>query len=146
MMMLIEIALVLGGLALAARYVFRGSRDADRTTITNRRVEAYMTTIRRENSNAELAAMTDLELRDILLSGARNLKIDRERRVWVIAGAAALALVAAVVIATEEGIRGFGIAALVGALAIYGINEYLSRRIREPLRRLGIDAERLRVE
>lgn len=146
MMLLIEIALVLLGLGLAARWIFGGRAAADRETVTRRRVDAYMATIRRDSPSDELAQMSDLELRDILLSGARNIRIDRERRVWVIAGTGVLALIAAIVIASEEGVRGFGIALLVGAVAIYGINEYLSRRIREPLRRLGIDTERLRVE
>ena len=53
---------------------------------------------------------------------------------------------AAILIATEEGTRGFGIAVVVGAVVLYGLNEYLGRRMRAPLEARGLDAERLRVE
>ncbi|WP_127753709.1 hypothetical protein [Devosia sp. 1566] len=59
---------------------------------------------------------------------------------------AAVALFCAIVAASQDGLRGFAIAIVVGALAVYGLNEFLSRRMREPLERHGIDVERLRVE
>ena len=41
---------------------------------------------------------------------------------------------------------GFGIAIVIDALVLYGLNEFLGRRMREPLTARGIDVERLRVE
>lgn len=135
--------LLIGGIV---SYFTRKGRDAEREAVTERRVEAYIETIRRERTNVELTAMTDIELRDLLLSGARNLRIQAERRAYLLFGGTVAALLAAVIVATEDGMRGFGIAVLVGAVVLYGINEFLGRRMREPLEAKGVDVERLRVE
>ena len=124
----------------------RSRHSSERDDVTARRVEAYMATIRREGKNPELAAMSDAELRDLLLSGARNLRIDNERRMLVLAGGAVVGVLAAVMVATQDGLRGFGIALVVAAIVLYGLNEILVRRSREPLLVRGIDVERLRVE
>lgn len=146
MLALIEVAALAVVALLAAGIFMRRRRSGDRDSVMERRVEAYMQTIRREASNPELAAMTDIELRDLLLSGARNLRIDAERRSYVLWGAGGIAVVAAIIVATQDGWRGFGIALVLAAIVIYGIGEYLSRRMREPLVARGIDVERLRVE
>lgn len=146
MFILVEILaalLIIGGVVT---YFVRNRRDAERESVTERRVDAYIETIRRERKNPELTAMSDTELRDLLLSGARNLRIQAERRVYLLFGGTIAALLAAVIVATEDGMRGFGIAILVGAMVLYGINEFLGRRAREPLEAKGIDVERLRVE
>jgi hypothetical protein len=146
MFILVEILaalLIVGGIV---SYFLRNKRDAEREAVTERRVDAYIETIRRERKNPELSAMSDSELRDLLLSGARNLRIQAERRVYLLFGGTIAALLAAVIVATEDGMRGFGIAILIGAMALYGINEFLGRRMREPLEAKGIDVERLRVE
>lgn len=146
MVVLLEIALVLALIGIVGSYFFRGRRDAERQQVIERRVEAYMQTIRREGSNSELAAMGDLELKDLLLSSARNLRVRAERKWYILIGGGAAAVLAAIAIGTEEGTRGFGIVLLVAALALYGINEFLGRRMRAPLVARGIDVERLRVE
>ncbi|WP_417308203.1 hypothetical protein, partial [Devosia sp.] len=106
----------------------------------------YMQTIRREGTNADLVAMSDLELRDLLMSSARNLKVQSDRK-WLLLMAGGMAcFFAAIMVATAEGTRGFGLALLAGAVVLYGINEFAGRRIREPLIARGIDTERLRVE
>ena len=146
MFILVEIVaalLLIGGIA---SYFLRKRKDAEREAVTERRVEAYIETIRRERTNTELTAMNDVELRDLLLSGARNLRIQSERRLYLLFGGTIAALLAAVIVATEDGLRGFGIAILVGAMVLYGINEFLGRRMREPLEAKGVDVERLRVE
>ena len=146
MFILVEILaalLIIGGVVT---YVLRNRRDAEREAVTERRVDAYIETIRRERKSPELSAMSDTELRDLLLSGARNLRIQAERKVYLLFGGTIAALLAAVIVSTEDGMRGFGIALLIGAMALYGINEFLGRRMREPLEAKGIDVERLRVE
>jgi hypothetical protein len=105
-----------------------------------------METIRREGSNPELSAMSDTELRDLLLSSAHNLKVQRDRRLYLLFGGVVVALIGAILVATEDGYRGFGVALLVGAMVLYGINEFLGRQMIAPLERKGIDVERLRVE
>jgi hypothetical protein len=146
MVVLLEVALALGLVGLVVSYFFRGRRDAERQDVIERRVEAYMQTIRREGGNGELARMGDLELRDLLLSAARNLRIQAERRWYILLGGAAAAVLAAIAVGTEEGTRGFGIVLVVAAVVLYGLNEFLGRRMREPLAARGIDVERLRVE
>lgn len=146
MLILVEIAAALLLVGGVISYFMRNKRDSEREAVTERRVEAYIETIRRERSNSALNEMSDSELRDLLLSGARNLRIQAERRLYLLFGGTIAALFAAIVVATEDGMRGFGIAILVGAMVLYGLNEFLARRMREPLEAKGIDVERLRVE
>lgn len=145
-MWLIQIALLLlligGGWTLLTRARVTKEREA----LTMRRVDAYIETIRRERRNAELVAMSDSELRDLLHAGARNFRVASQRRGWIVLGVGAVTLFSAIAIASQDGWRGFGIAMVVGALAAYGLNEFLLRRARAPLEKRGIDVERLTVE
>ncbi|HTN61244.1 MAG TPA: hypothetical protein VL147_06765 [Devosia sp.] len=143
---LIELALVLllvgGGWTLFSR----GKRSDRRDSLTMRRVDAYIETIRRERTNATLAAMSDSELRDLLHSGARNLRIAGERKAWTLLGVAGAGVFAAIVASTQDGMRGFAIAAVIAAVVVYGLNEFLTRQMRAPLEKQGIDIERIKVE
>lgn len=105
-----------------------------------------MTTIRRAGDNPDLVAMTDIELQDLLLSSARNMRIQTERRFWTLLAGTLVALIAAILVGTQEGTQGFGIALAVGAVVLYGLYEFLTRMIEQPLKARGLDAERLRVE
>lgn len=105
-----------------------------------------METIRREHKAPELVAMSDTELRDVLMSSAHNLKVQRDRRNYLLFGGVLVGLIGAIMVATEEGGRGFGIALVVAAVVLYGINEFLGRQMAAPLIEKGIDVERLRVE
>lgn len=146
MVILLEIAVVLALVGLVTGLLLRGRRAAERADVAGRRVEAYMQTIRREAPTPELAAMSDNELRELLLSSARNLRLQSERRWYLLIAGGFIGFLAAILVATEDGTRGFGIAMLVAAVVLYGINEYLGRRMREPLEARGLDTERLRVE
>lgn len=146
MVILLEIALVLALVGLGLGMLLRGRRASAREAVAVQRVEAYMQTIRRVAPTPELAAMSDSELRELLLSSARNLRLQSERRWYLLIAGGFVGFVAAIVIATEEGTRGFGIVVLIAAVVLYGLNEYLGRRMRAPLEARGLDAERLRVE
>lgn len=146
MAVFLEIALVVAVLIVAASYLLKGRQEAERQEVLERRVEAYIHTIRREGDKSQLASMSDLELRDLLLSSARNLRMQSERLWYVMVGGGIATFIAAIMVATQDGTRGFAIALLVGALVLYGVNEFLGRRMREPLKEQGIDVERLRVE
>jgi uncharacterized protein YjiS (DUF1127 family) len=142
----LEFGLVLLLVGIALSYLFRGRAVAAKQAMTERRVDAYIETIRRERTNVELTAMSDTELRDLLLSSAHNLKVQRDRRMYLLFGGVVVAIIGAILVATEDGYRGFGVALLVGALVLYGINEFLGRQMITPLLAKGIDVERLRVE
>ena len=142
----LEFGLVLLLIGIALSYLFRGRAVAAKQAMTERRVDAYIETIRREQNNSELTAMSDTELRDLLLSSAHNLKVQRDRRMYLLFGGVVVAIIGAILVATEDGYRGFGVALLVGALVLYGINEFLGRQMIAPLLAKGIDVERLRVE
>lgn len=145
-MWLLQIALVLLVVGGGWTMLTKGRITKEREALTLRRVDAYIETIRRERRNAELVAMSDRELRDLLHAGARNYRLASERRGWLVLGVAALSLFSAIAIASQDGWRGFGIAAAVGAVVAYGLNEFLTRRARAPLQRYGVDVERLTVE
>ena len=142
----LEFGLILLLVGMAVSYLFRGRVVAQKQAMTERRVDAYIETIRREKTNPELVSMSDSELRDLLLSSAHNLKVQRDRRLYLLFGGVVVALIGAILVATEDGYRGFGVALLVGALVLYGINEFLGRQMIAPLLAKGIDVERLRVE
>ena len=142
----LEFGLVLLLIGMVVSYLFRGRVVAAKEAMTERRVEAYMETIRREGTNRELTAMSDTELRDLLVSSAHNLKVQRDRRLYLLFGGIVVALIGAILVATEDGYRGFGIALLIGAVVLYGANEFLGRQMIAPLEAKGIDVERLRVE
>lgn len=146
MLILVEIALALILLGGFGAYLTRNRRLADRNALMDRRVDAYVETIRREKKSPELVAMSDSELRDLLLSSAHNLRVQRDRRIYLLFGGVLVGLIGAIMVATEEGSRGFGIALLVAALVLYGMNEFLGRQMVAPLEAKGIDVERLRVE
>jgi hypothetical protein len=138
MPIIIEIALALILVGGVVSYATRGRRVADRATLIERRVDAYIETIRREKKTPELVAMSDNELRDVLLSGAHNLRVQRERRMYLLFGGVLVGLIGAILVATEEGTRSFGIALLVAALVLYGINEFLGRQMIGPLEAKGV--------
>jgi hypothetical protein len=142
----LEFGLILLLVGMVVSYLFRGRAAAAKQAMTERRVDAYIETIRREANNPELSAMSDTELRDLLLSSAHNLTVQRDRRLYLRFGGVVVALIGAILVATEDGYRGFGVALLVGALVLYGINEFLGRQMIAPLVAKGIDVERLRVE
>lgn len=145
-MWLIQIALVLLVVGGGWTLLNKGRVTKERESLTLRRVDAYIETIRRERRNPELVAMSDSELRDLLHAGARNYRLANERRGWLVLGVAALTLFSAIAIASQDGWRGFAIAAVVGAVAGYGLSEFLSRQARAPLERHGIEVDRLMVE
>ncbi len=146
MIWLLEIGLVLLLVGGGWTFLTRGKRGNSKDSLTMRRVDAYIETIRRERSNKDLAAMSDTELRDLLHSGAHNMRVAGERKNWVLLGAGGVTLFSAVVAANQDGMRGFAITMVLGALVSYGLNEYLSRRLRAPLEQRGIDVDRLKVE
>jgi len=146
MPIVIELGLLLIVVGAVVSYFMRGRVASEKQAMTERRVDAYIETIRREASNRELTSMSDTELRDLLLSSAHNLKVQRDRRMYLLFGGVVVALIGAILVATEDGFRGFGVALLVGALVLYGINEFLGRQMVAPLIAKGIDVERLRVE
>jgi hypothetical protein len=146
MIWLIEIAIVLLLLGGGWTMLTRNRQNSQREALTMRRVDAYIETIRRERRTPDLAAMSDSELRDLLHSGARNLKIAEQRKSWVVLGCGLATVLGAALAGSQEGWLSFGIVAAVGAIATYGINEFMARRMRAPLERRGIDIDRLMVE
>lgn len=145
-MMLMQIALVLLLIGGGWTMLSRGRMGKEREALTLRRVDAYIETIRRERRNADLVAMSDSELRDVLHAGAHNYRIASQRRAWTLLGVGAATLVISIALGSQDGWRGFGIAVVVGAVVAYGLNEFLTRKARAPLERRGIDVERLIVE
>lgn len=145
-MLLIQIALVLllvgGGLTLLTN----GKISKRREALILRRVDAYIETIRRERNNKALAAMSDSELRDLLYAGAHNLRAAANKRLWALLGVGAVTLFSGILLASQDGWRGFAIVVAGGLVVGYGLNEFLTRRAKAPLERQGIDAERLMVE
>ena len=144
--MLLQIALVLLLIGGGWTLLTRGKVTTEREALTLRRVDAYIETIRRERRNPELVAMSDSELRDLLHAGARNFHVASQRRGWILLGVGAVTLFSAIVIASQDGWRGFGMVAVVGAVVAYGLNEFLIRKARAPLEKHGVYVERLTVE
>ncbi|GHA17069.1 hypothetical protein GCM10007989_10340 [Devosia pacifica] len=143
---LIQIAIVLLAIGAVLTGFQSKARNRQWDSLMRRRVDAYIDTIRRERDNPELSAMGDSELRDLLHSGALNMRAARQRRGMVITAGGAITLIAASFAGSEQGWTAFALVVALGALAVYGLNTYLARKARAPLERYGIDVERLRIE
>lgn len=146
MNILLLVLVVVAVIAFAANHFLGGRRGAERNQVMERRVDAYMQTIRREGKDTVLNRMSDPELRDVLLSAARNLRVQAERRWYIVFAGGFGAAIAAIAVGTQQGMQGLAIVVVVAAVALYGLYEFLGRRMREPLVSQGIDVERLRVE
>ena len=146
MVWLVELALILLLIGGGWSMLNRGKSSDKRDSLTMRRVDAYIETIRRERRNPDLAAMSDTELRDLLHSGALNLRAAEQKKMWTLLAAGAVTLIASIAVSSQEGWIGFGVTAAVGAIVTYGLSEFLSRRMRAPLERRGVDIDRLMVE
>jgi hypothetical protein len=146
MNILLLVLVVVGLIIFVANHFLSGRRGAERHQVMERRVEAYMQTIRREGGDNVLNRMSDPELRDVLLSAARNLRVQAERRWYMVFAAGFGAALAAIAVGTQHGMQGLAIVVVVATIALYGLYEFLGRRMREPLLAQGIDIERLRVE
>ena len=146
MIWLIESAIVLLWLGGGWTMMTHKRQSSQREALTMRRVDAYIETIRRERRSPELAAMSDSELRDLLHSGALNLKAATQRRSWIVLGCGVATVLAAAVAGSQEGWLSFAVVAAIGAVVTYGTSEYLSRRMRAPLEKRGVDIDRLLVE
>jgi hypothetical protein len=144
--LLLAVAAALAVFGIATGLFSRKTRNAERARAIERRVNAYMASLRRESRNPEIGAMSDAELRDLLLSSMHNLRVEAERKSLVVIVASGLAVVAAIAAASQDGVRGFAIGLAIGGVAVYGLNEFLLRRMQAPLLRMGLDVERLRVE
>src|SRR5690606_19207998 len=114
MVILLEIVLALALVGLLVGWLLRGRRDTERADSAWRRVAACMQTIRREGGNAALGAMSDDELRDLLLSSAHNVRQQNDRLFWFLLVGLVAVTAAALVVALEHGVAGFGIALAVG--------------------------------
>lgn len=146
MILLVEIALVLLLLGAGWNMMTRNRRNRQREALIMRRVDAYIETIRRERRNTELAAMSDMELRDLLHAGAHNLKIAEQRKTWIVFGCGLATVLGAALAGNQDGWMSFGIVAAVGAIVTYGTHEFLGRRMRAPLEKRGVDIDRLMVQ
>lgn len=146
MMILLELALAGGLIWFVWTTMGRGRRSDRREAMQLRRVDAYIETIRRERRQPELAAMSDSELRDLLHAGALNLRAAEQKRSYALMGTAAITLVAAIIVADQNGWTGFAAVVALGGMIGYGLNEYLGRQMRAPLERRGVDIDRLRVD
>ncbi len=146
MIWLIEIALILllfgGGLTMLTR----GRHSDKREALIMRRVDAYIETIRRERRNPDLAAMSDTELRDLLHSGASNMRVVEQKKGWIVLGIGAATVITASLVGSEQGFLWFSGVAAVGAIVAYGTHQFMTRQARAPLERHGIDVERLMVK
>jgi hypothetical protein len=108
------------------------------------RVDAYMNSMEREGVPQPLEAMAGEERRNVLVSAARQVKAESDKRFYVATIGGIITFFVALGFAIEgEGTRDFVIALAIGAAALYGINTVLYRNLKSKLSARGIDIERI---
>lgn len=143
---LAEIGFIVLALVAIVQLARAGKASARLNEIAEARIAAYMTTLRRTGSNAELAEMTDTELHDILGAAMRRLAAAQSRKLLLLVLGAVGTLLIGIVFGVEEGWRVFAATLAVGALALFGLERALDRMTRAPIEAQGLDIERLRLD
>lgn len=111
------------------------------------RVEGYLGSMQREGMPEQLEVMADEERRHLLLTSARQIRAESDRRFYIATIGGIVAFFVALGFAIEgAGTRDFVIALAIGAAALYGLNVFLHRSLRARLAERGIDMDRLRTD
>lgn len=108
------------------------------------RVDAYISSLEREGIPEPLEAMSGDERREVLVSTARQVKAESDKRFYVATIGGIIVFFVALAFAIEgEATRDFVITLSIGAAVIYGINTILYRNLKSRLAERGIDIERI---
>jgi hypothetical protein len=111
------------------------------------RVDAYASSMEREGIPEPLETMASEERRHMLVSAAREVKAESDKRFYVATIGGIVTFFVALGFAIEgAGTRDFVIALAIGIAALYGINTVLYRNLRSRLAARGIDIERIATQ
>lgn len=145
MMWLVQFLII--GLAIAAIVLFsRRKTVTSRSDQMSQRVSAYAQTVRRTGEPADLNAMSDLELNDVLTASARRLHVLTQRKFTMLIVGAAAVVIVSVFLAQGQGPATFLIGAIIGSIVLYGLERAVDRQIRKPLIDQGIEPNRLLID
>lgn len=146
MIILLYAALVLAAITVIGNLMLHKWNAARRDQRIGERVDAYIASLEREGLPEPLGAMAADERRDVLLSSARQVQAESDKRFYVATVGGIIAFFVALGFAIEgAGTRDFVLALAVAAMALYGINLFLYRTFRARQAERGIDIERLRI-
>lgn len=145
MIWLFELALVGTGFFLLLMFLNR-SGQAYVTEHTEKRVDAYMQTIRRTGEPSALNDMNDSELRDILLASSRRITRYRANRIILLTIVSFATLIVAIFMAANSGLQSFAASIVVGAIAGYGIDRILERNMHAWVERQQLGIDRLTID
>ncbi|MCD7060283.1 hypothetical protein [Pelagibacterium xiamenense] len=111
------------------------------------RVDAYLTSLEREGVPEPLEPMSAQERRDTLISAGHRVRVESDKRFYVVTIGAILGFFVALGFAIEgAGTRDFVITLAIAAVALYGVHAFLYRTFRARMAAQGIDIERLKIE
>jgi hypothetical protein len=144
MMFMFELAALVALGVVILMVVTTKKRSISAEGLMAQRVEAYKATLRREGGIFD--KMSDLELTDVLTATARTMRSQAERRWIMLVGGAALGFFAAIFVGTQQGTQGFVLTLVGSAAVLYGLHQYVGRRLRDVAERQGLDPDRLLVD
>ena len=110
------------------------------------RADAYMSSLEREGLPETLEPMSAAERRDVLISAAREVRAESDKRFYIAALGGILAFFIALGFAIEgAGTRDFVITIAAAAAILYGIVTVLYRSFKGRMAARGIDIDRLKT-
>lgn len=144
MIILLYAALVLAAITVIGNLMLHKWNATRLEKRMDERVDAYMNSMEREGVPPPLESMAGEERRNVLVSAARQVKAESDKRFYVATIGGIITFFVALGFAIEgEGTRDFVIALAIGAAALYGINTVLYRNLKSKLSARGIDIERI---
>ncbi len=144
MIILLYAAIVLAAITVIGNLMLHKWNAARLEKRMEDRVGAYLTSLEREGFPAPLEAMAGDERREVLVSAAREVKAESDKRFYIATIGSIITFFVALGFAIEgAGTRDFVITLAIGAAALYGINTVLYRNLKGRLAARGIDIERI---
>lgn len=147
MIILLYAALVLAAITVIGNLMLHKWNAARWDRRMEERVDAYLNSMGREGIPDPLEPMAGDERHHVLVSAARQVKAESDKRFYVATIGGIITFFVALGFAIEgEGTRDFVIALAIGCAALYGINTVLYRNLRSKLAARGIDIERIATQ
>ncbi|WP_196257930.1 hypothetical protein [Pelagibacterium limicola] len=144
MIILLYGAIVLAAITIIGNLMLHKWNAARLEKRIEERADAYLNAMEHEGVPDPLAAMAKDEQRYTLISAARQVKAESDKRFYVGAIGSIVTFFVALGFAIEgAGTRDFVITIAIGAVVLYGINTVLYRNLKARLADQGIDIERI---
>ncbi|GGA45296.1 hypothetical protein [Pelagibacterium lentulum] len=146
MIILLYGAIALAAITLIGNLMLHKWNTARVEKQMSERVDIYINSLNAEGMPEELAGMSAEERRDLLITAAREVRADSDRRFYVATIGAILSFFLALGFAIEgAGMRDFVLTLVIAAATLFGITTFMYRSLKSRLAARGMDIDRLKI-